>query len=241
MNVRRLNEQGIAQLTAFLESLTGEAPLPYPSALLTNRDYTEDIHPAIDIEERTFGSRYAAAAYLDSLFKDSGMTGIEHDRGLWAWLSLFYFEELCPPKAGGKRQPGQIARWIPESDVSWRYYRHLLGGPYRIYAAHSDAPERALLVLCGPLHQPGEIVEQIVSRREIVTNSGIMEAASHLYYDRSSGRPKRGAATKEGRGTVRRFTDILNQFDLTWDLYSLESPDLLQMLPDEFLRFRKTA
>jgi hypothetical protein len=95
-----------------------------------------------------------------------------------------------------------------------------------------------MLVLCGPLHQPGDIVEQIASRQEIITNRGIMQAASSLYYDSSSIKPRRGAATKDGKGTVRRFTDILNQFDVTWDLYSLEASDVIQMLPDEFSRFR---
>lgn len=212
--------------------------MPYPSALLTDTVATKEIQPFIAIEQRIFDSRYTAAEYLYNLFKDSALSDIERDRGLWAWLSLFYFDELCPTNTKGERKPGQIARWIPETGVSWRYYRHLLAGPYRIYMAHSDSPGRALLVLCGPLHQPGDIVEQIASRQEIVTNGGIMEAVSNLYYDTSSSKPKRGAATKEGKGTVRRFTDILNQFDVTWDLYSLEAQDVLQLLPDEFSRFR---
>ncbi len=96
-----------------------------------------------------------------------------------------------------------------------------------------------MLVLCGSLDQPGDIVEQIASRQEIITNGGIMDAASSLYYDSASGKPRRGAATKKGMGTVRRFIDILNQFDVTWDLYSLEGEDVIHMLPDEFSRFLK--
>jgi len=240
MNLRRLNHQGIEGFEAFLNSLTGDTPLPYPLNLLTDSDCTEEIQPALEVEHHSFCTRYAAAEYLFNIFKDSGLSDIEHDRGLWTWLSLYFFEELCPPDGKGKRRPGQFARWIPESGVSWRYYRHLLAGPYRIYAAHNDSPERALLVLCGPLHQPGDIVEQIASRQEMITNCGVMEAASSLYYDPASSRPKRGAATKEGKGTVRRFTDVLNQFDVTWDLYSLKADDVIQLLPDEFSRFRKT-
>lgn len=82
-NLRRLNENGIARLTAFLDSLTGDAPRPYPSALLTDPDATEEIRPAIEVEQRTFGSRYAAAQYRYNVFKDSGLTNIERDRGLW--------------------------------------------------------------------------------------------------------------------------------------------------------------
>ncbi len=241
MNIRRLNQQGISRFTDFLDSITGLVPLPYPSDLLTDGTATEEISPHIKIEKRTFHSRLEAAEYLFNLFKDSDLGAIQSDRGLWAWVSLFYFEQLCPKNAKGRHKPGEKPRWVPESGVAWRYYRHLLAGPYLIYAAHKDHPERAMLVLCGPLHQPGDIVEQIASRLEVITNHGIMEAASSLYYDPSSGKPKRGAASKEGRGTVRRFIDILNQFDVTWDLYSLKAEDLLQMLPDEFSRFRQTA
>lgn len=241
MNIRRLNDQGIEHFTVFLDSLTGDAPMPYPSALLTDPEATEEIQPAIKIEQRTFGSRYAAAEYLYKLFKDSGLTNIEGDRGLWAWLSLFYFEELCPPNVKGRRKPHERARWIPEVGSFWRYYRHLLAGPYRIYTAHSDSPERAMLVLCGSLHQPGDIVEQIASRQEIITNAELMKAATKLYYDSSSKKPWRGAAGKDSRGTVRRFTDILNQFDVTWDLYSIRTNDFIGMLPNEFSRFAANA
>ena len=237
MILRKLNEQGISRLTEFLDSLTGETPLAYPSALLTDLDATAEVSPSIEIEQSMFGSRFAAAEYLFNLFKDSGLSDIERDRGLWAWLSLFYFDELCPPDAKGRRKPGELARWILNTSGR-RYYRHLLAGPYLIFGVHSDHPERAKLVLCGSLHQPGDIVAQIASRQEIITNGGIMEAASILYYDVSSGKPRRGAATKEGKGTVRRFIDILNQFDVTWDLYSLKGGDVIQMLPDEFSRFR---
>jgi len=241
MKMKRLNELGIDRFTNFLDSLTGEDPLPYPQDLLTDSAMTEEIVPSIEIEQRNFGSRYAAAEYLFNRFKNSGLTEIERDIGLWAWLSLYYFTELCPANAKGRRQPGELARWIPETGVWRRYYRHLLAGPYRIFCAHSDRPDRVMLVLCGPLHQPGDIVEQIASRQETITNGGIMEAASNLYFDRSLKKPRRGAATKEGKGTIRRFIDILNQFDVTWDLYSLDAGDVMQLLPDEFSRFRKAT
>lgn len=241
MNVRRLNDEGLARFSGFLDSLSGDSALPYPSALLTDPHATEEVSPAVEVEPRAFGSRFAAAEYLFNLFRDRGLSSIEGDRGLWGWLSLFYFDELCPPDAKSRRKPGERARWIPETGVSWRYYRHLLAGPYRIYAAHSEKPERAMLVLCGLPHQPGDIVEQIASRQEIISNSGIMEALSSLYYDPDTGKPRRGAATREGKGTVRRFADILNQFDVTWDLYSLAQHDVIHMLPDEFSRFRPAA
>ena len=57
MNVRRLNDQGIERFTAFLDSLSGDAPMPYPSALLTDPDGTWEIQPTIEVEQRAFGSK----------------------------------------------------------------------------------------------------------------------------------------------------------------------------------------
>ena len=75
------------------------------------------------------------------------------------------------------RKPGALARHIPEPGNFQRYYRHLLAGPYRIYRAHRDDPQRALALLCQPLDSPGDVVEQLASRQELVTNRGIMELA----------------------------------------------------------------
>jgi len=48
-NLRRLNETGIARFTNFLDSLTGDAPMPHPSSLLTDPDVTEGIEPPITL------------------------------------------------------------------------------------------------------------------------------------------------------------------------------------------------
>lgn len=95
-NLRRLNESGVARFTDFLDSLTGDAPMPYPSALLSDPEATEEIQPPIAAEQRAFGRRYAAAEYFYNLFKDSGLTSIERDQCLWAWLSRYYFDEIIP-------------------------------------------------------------------------------------------------------------------------------------------------
>jgi hypothetical protein len=235
--VRRLNRAGIARLIEFLDSLRTDAPQGVPSGILTHPDTSEALAADVEVQPQTFGTRFAAAQYLNERFTAAGIQNVEADCGLWAWLALFYFEELCPPGAGGRRKPGEQARWIPDVNNYQRYYRHLLAGPYRIYRAHRDDPGRALALLCGPLDRPGDIVEQLASRQEIVTNRGIMACATRLYIDPASNRPKRGAGSK-GAGSPRRLADVLNQFDVTWDLYSLTADGLIGLLPREFDRFR---
>jgi hypothetical protein len=135
------------------------------------------------------------------------------------------------PLENGKRFVGEEARYIPGA-ASWRYYRHLLAGPYRIFQLHRD---RAKLLLSGQLGRPGDFAEQLASRQEFITNPGIIGAASLLYYDDEKHRPRRGAAsTKRKPGTLRRFVDVVQQLDLTYDLYSMQPVEVLTILPKEF-------
>lgn len=240
MNLRRLNNQGIERFSAFVNSLTGDTSLPYPSALLTDPGATAEIHPPIEIEQRSFGTRYAAAEYLFNCFEDSALTDIERDSGLWAWLALFYFNQLCPTDKRGSRKPGERARWIPAFSDARRYYRHLLAGPYHFFKAHRDAPQHAMVLLYGPLGTVGHFYYQLVARQPLVTNKSIVELATEMYIDPEAERPKRGARTSGKPGTVFRFVAVLQQLDTTWDLYAMSKDQIAALLPQEFSRFRKT-
>lgn len=236
MKVRRLNAQGLASLGEFLDSLTTDSPLPYPLELLSNPSATESVEPEVEVEEVSFDSRLEAAEYLHTRLGDVGFADIERDAGLWSWLALFYFNELCPAGPDGGRQPGERARWIPAVGNFRKYYRHLLAGPFRIYKAHRDCPARAFALLRSPLHSPGEIVEQMASHQELVTNRGIVQAATSLYIDCTTQQPKRGAAGR-GPGSARRLAEVFNQFDVTWDLYAMSATSIIEMLPSEFQKF----
>lgn len=240
MMLRKLNEAGVQKFSEFLDSLTVDPSVEIPKPLLIDQVTSENLSVAIEIEERVFLSRFEVAVHLDEKLSNSGLTDVEKDKGLWSWLSLFYFDQLCSVDSSGKRKPGERARWIPDVYNFRKYYRHLLVGPYRIYRAHRDDPERAIALLCGPINQPGDIAEQLASRQELVTNKGVMETAKKLYIDLKTLQPRRGAAGKGG-GSARRFAEVLNQFDVTWDLYAMNASDLLTMLPKEFDRFRAQA
>lgn len=112
MRVRRFNSEGIQHVSLFLDSLTTAEPLPYPDALLDDPSFSDVVAPGLDAERRVFADRFELAEYLNSVLGDSGIGDIAEDQGLWAWLSLFFFDQLCPAE-GGRRKPGERARWIP--------------------------------------------------------------------------------------------------------------------------------
>ena len=240
MKLRRLNASGIERMSAFLDSLTTPAPQEPPYGILEDAATSEALAADIEVEKKDFSSRLEVARYLDERFGDAETRGIERDHGVWAWLALLFFDTLCPPTPSGVRKPGARARWIPEVNNFRRYYRHLLAGPYLIYRAHRDDPERAMILLCSPISTMGDIVEQVASRQELVTNRAVVGTATKLYYDAAKKAPRRGAGGK-GPGSPRRLADILNQLDLTWDLYAISEDDLVARLPSEFDRFKSAA
>ena len=239
MRLRRLTEKGLEAFSAFLDSLNSDAPQEYPQRILTAPATSTPVTGEAEVEVRSFANRMHAARYLDSSLSAASVPDMEHDQGLWAWLALFYFEVLCPVGRSNRRKPGERARWIPAVTNFRKYYRHLLAGPYRIFRAHRTNPDAALALLCTPVDKPGDIAEQLASRQELVTNRALVEVATRLYVDTRTNQPRRGAAGR-GPGSARRLADVVNQLDLTWDLYALTPGELMAILPPEFDRFRRS-
>jgi hypothetical protein len=237
MKLHRFCYEGINRFGQFLDALSADAALAVPTDLLNDAACVVPVSPGLEVQARQFASRMEAARYLDGVLSVVTDCDVERDAGLWAWLSLFYFDQLCPPDGRGQRKPGERARWIPAVDDARRYYRHLLAGAYRVYRAHRDDPERAMVLLHAPLPRTGHFWYQLASRQELVTNPAIMGAATELYLGQRGTKPKRGA-TSEIPGSVFRFAAVLNQFDTVWDLYAMKKEQILDLLPGEFDRFR---
>ena len=237
MKLRRFNRDGVNIFANYRLRLALETTLPPPKELLEDRALTEALPGGVDVLPRSFANRLEAGLFLNELIDKACINLPERDQGLWAWLTLFYFDEVCPADGHGRRDPKDEARLIPVLDNYQRFYRHLLVGPYLIVRAHRDQPDRATALLCNPLWKPGEIAEQLASRKELVTNHAVAEAATQLYYDPVRASFKRGAGSSV-RGAARRLATLLNQLDRTWYLYGLSVAELLRLLPKEFDRFR---
>jgi hypothetical protein len=154
---------------------------------------------------------------------------------------FFFFDQVCPASERGVREPGEIARHVL-SDRSQKYYRHLLAGPYRLIQLHGD---NARVFLYGPLPEHGDFSEQLASRMQIITNRSLISAIYQLYFDptaSAAGRPKRGALTRSRPGNLRRLIAVIQQFDLTYDMYAMTASQILDLLPPkEFSRWRNST
>lgn len=237
MILRRFNRNGIRAFKDFLADVRSGATSDPPGDLVRTDSLSEIASDDVLVPPWSFTNRFTLGKALCTLFDEPRLRDSRRDPGVWTWLAAAYFDELCP-ETNGVRRPGETARWIPEEDDFRKYYRHLLAGPERIYRAHRRHPEVAMAVLAQPAHRPGDVAEQLSARQERISNPTVMAVASRLYVKRKAIR--RGAAGR-GPGSARRFAAVLNQLDLTWDLYDLEPDGLLRLLPAEFDAFRMSS
>lgn len=234
--VRSLNRIGLEQLRGYLATLRGGAVEEPPLELLDDTAFSNELPAEIAFDtSRLFASRFYAAKYLAETLAPLGVEVTDRDVGLWAWLSLALFDQVCPDDAKGARYPGRDYRHIPEFGYRHRH-RHLLFGPYQMCRRHDV---RSIVLLSGPLDSESGLYHEIASRQDLIANRGVLEAVLMLYFDPKRGRPKPGAqASHHQPGTVRRFVRVLQQLDLTYDIYGLSGKQLLELLPEEFDHWR---
>lgn len=232
---RSLNRLGIERLRGYLARLRDGAAAPPPPELLDDPGYSSELPVEIVIEPRAFPDRLQVGRYLAQRLAPLGAEVTDRDAGLWAWLALCFFDQVCPPDRDGTRSPGQDYRHI--ADFGYRYrHRHLLLGPYLVYRRHGV---RSILLLSGPVHAESGLYHEIASRQDLIANKGVLEALLMLYFDPKRGRPKPGARGSHHQpGTVVRFVRVLQQLDVTYDIYGLSGQQLLELLPEEFDAWR---
>jgi len=226
--LRTLNTRGIETFREFLQQIRDGAEFAASPAILYLDDYSNRLPRTIEVEPRTFSSKYEAAEYLSRRVTE--IPGWSEDAGLWSWLALYYFEQLSPVDGSGKRRPREDYHYIP-SHSGWHKDRHLLAGPCKLFLLHGS---NARLLLHPAVHQHGAFIYDLSFRRELITNRGLIEAVDLLYWDVERNAPKRGATTTSRPGNLRRLITVVQQLDFNYDLHGMRAEEILRLLPPEF-------
>lgn len=228
--LRRLTDEGLAAFAEYLEhGAQGEPPL----RRLSTAPFSEEYKPEVNVEQKKFRTRFEFGLYLCEVLKEADRTRIAQDGGVWNWLALFFFDEICPPRADGSRKVLSREKYIFDTQAR-RFYRHLVAAPFLLVEQHGE-PARALLD--SRVSQHGDFTEQIVSRQEIIANQELLKTVYALYFDTSApndGHTKRGASDRDKPGTLRRLAAVLQQFGLTYDMHAMTADEILDLLPEEF-------
>jgi hypothetical protein len=133
---------------------------------------------------------------------------------------------------------GENARWLLQ-DNSLRFHRHLVYGPFAVFSANSDDPDKAMAALATSITKPGEVVERISGKASLMRGSAI-ELATLLYFDKETNKLKESNSSigrqvdKNYPGSPQRLSVYLSQIDLTIDFQEMPISKLLEILPEEF-------
>jgi hypothetical protein len=234
VQIRKLTSEGVAAFGRYLAHLRADALDAPPRHLLTDPRASRPVHGAGTVAPRAFQSRLDAARYFDSALEGIDADELASGVGLWSWLSLFYFDQVCPELTSGRRRPGGDYRHILRPD--YRYgHRHLLAGAYLVYSVFGLGEALTQLLLCSPMDKENNFCKELAGRQNFITNRGILAAAHQLYYHPQTQRPKRGALSKKkAPGALPRFIHVIQQLDINYDLYSMTGPEIVRLLPPEF-------
>lgn len=236
IEIRRFTVTGLHAFESYLAALRSNPELPPPASLLTNDDYSEPLDESATLELQTFSDQYEFGVYLVGALSQLSSGQISRDSLLWSWLALLFFDTICPPSDVG-RSVLEDAAYVMAIDTNHqRYYRHLVRTPWAAVGSHSENA-KVLLKTRSQTAKRSDIFEQLASRQEIFGNPTIIEAAYRMYFDASDNFPKRGAGGKLG-GSARRLASVVQQLDLTYDLYDCSADKLLGLLPREFDRWK---
>lgn len=243
--LRRLNEAGVDEFESFLADARREPTMSPPLSLLTDPAYSEAVAGSTALEVTHVRSKLEAAEVLVDLLDRSGplvRTRFDPARsdneGLWSWLSLYFFDPLCPLDKSGRRNVRATPHYRYVADYAGfdarRAYRHLLVGPYRILRRHGREKSKGLLA--GTPSDYYDHYEQVASRNSLWTDEGFLRLFHEIYFneDRTKWDARAGTGGRRGPGSIRRLQDVFQQFALTYDVRGMDADALRALLPTEF-------
>ena len=179
--------EGIARFRAYLEALRSASRADPPRECLDDPVCTSDLSAQARVDAKPFASRWGIAQHLSERLAPVPPEEVEDNAGLWSWLTLFYFDQLCPRQPDGARKPGRDYRHIPDFSSLYRH-RHLLYGSFAVYRRHRGY---AILVLSGPPHFESALYQEITSRQDLLASRGVIEAP-HAFASLRSSCPRGG-------------------------------------------------
>lgn len=240
MIVRTLKPKGLEGFNAYLLQLRAGGKEGIPNYLLYEDDYSLELPVEVEVDPSlVFASKLDFASHLSGRLAPV-LTDHSRDRdvGLWSWLALCFFDHICPAKKDGARSVGATYRYILSREYK-NHYRHLIRTPCLMYHIHG---KNARPLIAGKLTAHGEAAEQLASRQHLFGNRPLFEALDRLYITESGKEwhVKRGARGKDG-GSMRRIGKVMRQFDLTYDFHDMTGSQILDLLPAEFDKYKKST
>lgn len=234
MRVRAFNPTGIKAFSEWLELCRKDPATPLYSNLLEDGSLTNPIYPLCDAPASTLALKRDAAVYLRDVLSPLNDAMVAKDAGLWTWLTLRYFDSVCPV-VDGLRNVKNDYYYVFEPNNARHSYRHLLSVSWQIQRI---APNHNRLMLMTPLSSLDAVTTEVMKRLYLTRIPCIFEVLDTLYWDAERSAPRRGITRAlPTRGNLRHRLPIrIQQLEKTFDLQSVTATQLIGLLGDEFFK-----
>jgi len=243
MKMRTLTDEGQKNFRIWLDSRT-LSDTPAAELLDGNGSSPIDLDADLDLG-RPFATRFEFGKYIVDTFGDVNVRKLlsyEYD-GFWDWLTVAYFSHFG--KKVSKPWHYSVTRRGHSGSLA---YRHLARTSVEMYWRHRAS---SLVMLSTDLSTWGDMSEQLTSRQNVAYHRSCIMTANALYLENgklrrgSAGRvppkAKRRLGDRRGKGGVGRLALAVRRLSRTYDTHSLESREMIQLLPKEFSSFSATV
>ena len=240
--IRTFTQQGLQGFRLWLDRAENNVPKrwtaePPPTSLLFDDRYSRPLPFEGELVQRRFTRKFDLGMEVCRALGREDAKKLEPMPNVWPWLSLFFQESTFPQKSG-RWFTGVRSRHVIQTIQGRKQdqsHRHLV----KSAVTNVTRFGRFAVVLMGNDIGQSKIEEQVMSRRvdpPLAHHTEFVKALHRLYWDADADDLKSGARG-EGPGSVMHMIDLLTQFDLTFDISSLECDDFIRLLPPDFKRF----
>jgi len=238
IELRQLNDKGIEKFKDFFnEVYDSKEPYKVIKPNLNKDEFSSNYKVQVFVDGNVqFHTKKELAVYLYELFSTNNIErkDIIENNNLWSWLAYFWFDQLTNNRRSILKRPENYICSKPNEYR--RFYIHLVAGPYNVYCLLKDD---AKAFLYNKVWNSNEFFERVAPNQFLISHPNIIRAINLLYFDDEKGEPKKYYQIKTKPGNLRRFIKVIQQFELTYDIYSMDEYEIIDLLPnDEFNNFK---
>jgi hypothetical protein len=243
MILRQFNNSGIERFREELQKCRDNSSHGIDLNLLVEESFTVTVLDKVEVEVAEpppFTTKGTAGLYLHALLDKTELThdDIMSNTGLWSWLTLFFFDSVCPPDLQGRRKVRNDYTYI--YDTSHRnYYRHLLFVSWRaldVAKQHGIDQKYCRLITTTRINTLDKVTTEIMKKLYLLRIPCIFEVLDRIYWDNIKNKSRKNIADMTIRrgNLTHRFPSVIQQLEKTYDLQNLEAHKLIDLLGDEF-------
>ena len=234
MILRQFNTSGIERFRKELERCKKNPFATMDIQLLEDDVFTEIVPGTATVEQKHFKTKGDAGNYLHPLLASTSLTpdNISTNTGLWSWLSLFFFDSVCPQNQQGRRRVNDAHYYI--YDHRWNYYyRHLLFVSWKV---RDIANGQHRLISSTKINEIDRVTRLIMNKLFVIRIPCIFEVLDRIYWNDATQQARKNITDSEIRegDLASRLPQVIRQLEKTYDLQSLNADQFMNLLGNEF-------